>query len=81
MIPESRMYGERKKVKVVQLCLTPCDAMDCKFSRPEYWRGYPIPSPVDLLDPGTEPGTPALQVDSLPTEVSGKPMYGERAMV
>ena len=55
--------------------------MDCKFSRPEYWRGYSIPSPVDLLDTGTEPGTPALQVDSLPTEVSGKPMYGERAMV
>ena len=28
----------------------------------------PIPSPVDLLNPGTEPGSPALQADSLPTE-------------
>ena len=38
----------------------------------EYWSGRPIPSPVDLPDPGIEPGSPALQVDSLPTELSGK---------
>ena len=31
------------------------------------------PSPVDLSDPGIEPGSPALQADSLPTELSGKP--------
>ena len=31
------------------------------------------PSPADLPDPGIEPGSPALQVDSLPTEPSGKP--------
>ena len=30
-------------------------------------------SPGDLPDPGIEPGSPALQVDSLPTELSGKP--------
>ena len=29
--------------------------------------------PVDLLDPGIELGSPALQADSLPTELSGKP--------
>ena len=28
---------------------------------------------MDLPDPQIEPGSPALQVDSLPTEVSGKP--------
>ena len=39
----------------------------------EYWSGQPIPSLADLPDPGTEPGSPALQVDSLPTEPSGKP--------
>ena len=39
----------------------------------EYWSGWPIPSPADLLDPGIEPGSPALQVDSLPAELSGKP--------
>ena len=39
----------------------------------EYWRELPIPSPVDLPNPGIEPGSPALQADSLPTELSGKP--------
>ena len=38
----------------------------------EYWNGYPIPSPVDLPDPGIELRSPALQADSLPTELSGK---------
>ena len=28
-----------------------------------------MPSPEDLPDPGIEPGSPALQVDSLPTEL------------
>ena len=31
-----------------------------------------MPSPADLLTPRIEPGSPALQVDSLPTELSGK---------
>ena len=39
----------------------------------EYWSGQPIPSPGDLPDPGIEPGSPALQADSLPTELLGKP--------
>ena len=39
----------------------------------EYWSGSPIPSPADLPNPVIEPGSPALQVDSLPTELSGKP--------
>ena len=36
------------------------------FSRQEYCSGLPFPSPGDLPFPGTEPGSPALQVDSLP---------------
>ena len=43
-----------------------------EFSRPEYWSGQPFPSPVDLPDPAIEPGSPALQADSLPTELLGK---------
>ena len=35
--------------------------------------GVGSPSPGDLPDPGIEPGSPALQADSLPTELSGKP--------
>ena len=33
----------------------------------EYWSGLPFPSPGDLPNPGIEPGSPALQGDSLPT--------------
>ena len=41
----------------------------------EYWSEYPIPSPGDLPNPGTKPGSPALQVDSLPSELPGKPRW------
>ena len=34
--------------------------------------GLPFPSPGDLPDPGIKPGSPALQADSLPTELPGK---------
>ena len=39
------------------------------FSRQESWSGFPFPSPVDLPNPGIEPRSPALQADSLPTEL------------
>ena len=39
-----------------------------EFSRQEYWSGLPFPSPGDLPDPGIKPRSPALQVDSLPSE-------------
>ena len=35
-----------------------------------------LPSPGDLPDPGIKPGSPALQVDSLPAEPPGKPCDG-----
>ena len=38
----------------------------------EYWNGLPFPSLGDLPDPGIELGSPALQADSLPTELPGK---------
>ena len=43
-----------------------------KFSRQEYWSGLPFPSPGDLLNPGTEPRSPALQADALQSELPGK---------
>ena len=49
--------------------------MSTGFSRQVYWSGLPFPSPGDLPDPGTEPGSPALQVES-PAEPSGKPNKG-----
>ena len=34
--------------------------------------GRPFTSPGDLPDPGIKQGSPTLQVDSVPTELSGK---------
>ena len=74
-----------KKVKalVAQLCVTlatpwtvACQAplsMGC--SRQELWSGESLPSPGDLPNPGTEPESPALQADSLPSEPPGKSNY------
>ena len=45
-----------------------------EFSRQEYWTRLPFPSIGDLPDPGIEPGSPTLQVDSLPSELPGKPI-------
>ena len=42
-----------------------------EFSRQEYWSGLSFSSPGDLPDPGIEPGSPALQADTLPTEPPG----------
>ena len=42
------------------------------FSRHGYWRGLPFLSPGDLPNPGTEPGSSALQADSLPAELPRK---------
>ena len=48
-------------------------SLPMEFSRQEYWRGLPFPSPGDLPNPGIEPRSPALQTDSLPSEPAGKP--------
>ena len=67
-----------KLLSQVQLFATPWtvahqapQSMD--FSRQEYWSGLPFPFPGDLLNPGIEPGSPALQADALLSEPPGKP--------
>ena len=42
------------------------------FPRQEYWSALPFPFPGDLPNPGIEPMSPALQVDSFTTEPPGK---------
>ena len=42
------------------------------FSRQEYWSGLPFPSPGNLPNPGIKPRSPALQADSLPSELQGR---------
>ena len=44
-----------------------------ELSRQEYWSGLPFPSPGDLPSPRTEPRSPALQADPLPSQPPGKP--------
>ena len=70
------------KVLVTQLCPTLCNLTDYSpsgpplsmgFSRQEYWSGLPFPSPGDPPDPGTEPRSPALQADCLPSEPPRNP--------
>ena len=46
--------------------------MSLKFSKQEYWSGFPSPSLEDLPNPGIEPRSPALWADSLPAEPPGK---------
>ena len=65
--------------KLLQSCPTLCDPVDLAhqaplslgFFRQEYWSGQLFPSPGDLPNPGIQPGSCALQVDFLPTELSG----------
>jgi len=45
------------------------------FPKKEYCRGYPLPSPENLPDPGIKPGSPALQVDFLQSDPPGKPVH------
>ena len=62
---------------VAKSCLTPATPwtvayqapLSMGFSRQEYWSGLPFPSLGDLPDPGIKPGSPALQADSLLTEL------------
>ena len=63
----------------VQLFVTPRTVahqglLSMRFSRQQYWSGLPCPSPADLPNPGIEPRSPALQADSLPAELPGKPL-------
>ena len=71
------------RVLVAQSCLTLCDPIDCSppgssvhgilQARKENWSGLLFPSPGDLPNPGTEPGSPTLQADYLVFESPGKP--------
>ena len=68
-----------------------CDPMDCSLSGSsvhgifqtrvlETPLGLPFPSPGDLLNPGIEPGSPALQADALLSEPPGKPINSVQSL-
>ena len=70
---------------VSQTCPTLCNTLDCSLpgssvhevSQQEHWSGLSFPTPGGLPDPGIEPRSCALQVNSLPSEPPGKPLGGE----
>ena len=70
---------EPKLLSRVQLFATPWTVahqapLSIEFSRQEYWSGLPFLPPGDIPAPGIEPGSPALQSDTLPSELPGKPI-------
>ena len=77
-----------KNLSVIKSCPTlatpwmvPCQApLSMGFSRQEYWSELPFPSSGDLPNPGIEAGSPALQADTLPTEIRGKPARKSRSI-
>ena len=79
-------YVCQNSVLVSQSCPTLCNRRDYSPPGSSVHRdspgkdtgelsGLPFPSPGDLPNSGIEPTSPALQTDSLPTELSGKPCY------
>ena len=63
------------RMKVTQSCLTLCDPVDYTIHGILQARIMePFPSLGDLPNPRIESRSPALQADSLPTELSGKPV-------
>ena len=71
-------HNSMTKLSLVRLLETPW-TVACQllclwgFSRQEYGSGLPCSPPGDLPNPGIESSSPALQVDSLPSEPPGKP--------
>ena len=67
---------DHQEMKVVQLCPTLCDSMDYivhGILQARILERDAVPSPGDCPNPGIEPSSAALQVDSLPGEPPGKP--------
>ena len=66
--------SSRLSVSVTQSCPTLCNPMDCS-SPGSSVHGILQARRLECPDPGIEPGTPALQADSLPSEPPGKPLH------
>ena len=72
----------KSESEVAQSCPTLSDPMDCSLpgssvhgiSQARVLEWVAFPSPEDLPDPGMEPGSPALQADSLLSELKASPI-------
>ena len=70
-------FSSVQLLSCILLFVTPCTVayqvpQYMGFSMQRYWSGLPFPTPGDLPDPGIELASPALQVDSLPSEPPAK---------
>ena len=63
--------SEAKSLSLVWLFATPWTIQFMEFSRPENWSGY-YPFSSGSCRPRNQTRSPALQDDSLPTELSRK---------
>ena len=76
--PRLSIYMKERVGQSCQIFVTPwtvaCQVpLSFKFSRQEYWRGLPFPSPGDGPNPGIKPRPSALQTDSLSSEPPREP--------
>ena len=83
--PEEALKIKVKSLSHVQLPATPWAVahqapLSMGFSRQEHWSGLPFTSPGDLPDPGSEPWSPALQADSLPSELPEEALLQAKLM-
>ena len=62
---------------VISWTLAPQAPLSMGLFRQECWSGFSFPSPEDLPNPETEPGSPALQADVLPSEPPKKSVMEE----
>ena len=77
--PTMKVKVKVKSLSPARLFVTPWIVACTKLLHPwdfqgkKYWSGLPFPSPGNLPNPEIEPGSPALQADSLPSDAQGKP--------
>ena len=70
----SKAFAQQEKVKVSQSCLTLYHRLYSPWNSPGQNTGVGTPFPLRLIFPtqGSNSGSPALQVDSLPAEPQGQ---------
>ena len=71
--PRLSIYMKERLAQSCQIFVTPwtvaCQVpLSLEFSRQEYWRRLPCPSPGDVPNPEIKPRSSALQADSLSSE-------------
>ena len=78
--PATTEHAAAAAAEAFQSCPGLCDPVDCSPSgssvhgiHQDCWSRWPCPPPGDLPNLGIEPGSPALQADSLPLSHQGSP--------